>query len=154
MSVNGKGLQGLQTIFKSLLAGQVFFFAAMLFIKYKKDIPDSGEQVNKLLQIGVLLVSFAALIGGNKLFNKKTGLLRDAGLVFQEKFALYQKASIIKWAMTETACIGSIVSYFVTGNYAFIALAIVLMLIFSSYYPIKIKVVQQLGLNEQDQTAL
>ncbi|MEP6673575.1 MAG: hypothetical protein ABJA78_00405 [Ferruginibacter sp.] len=147
-------LKRLQIIFKALLTGQILFFAVAIFIKYKKLMPDSDEQLNKILQIAILVISFVCVASGIKIFNKKIQQLKDSNLPVGEKFKEYQSAVIVKWAMTEGACIIAIAGYLLTGNYAFLALAVVLLFIFSGYNPVKSRIVQQLELNDEEAATL
>jgi len=72
----------------------------------------------------------------------------------QEKFAKYRAACIMQWAMIEGPCLFCCICFFLVGNYAFLALAAVLLLLFGMLAPVKIKAALQLGLSIADMEEL
>jgi hypothetical protein len=67
-----------------------------------------------------------------------------------EKSNHYRKANLIQWTMVEVAILFSISCFLLTGNYAFAALAIALMVFFALLGPSRLKTMLQLQLNEQE----
>jgi hypothetical protein len=72
----------------------------------------------------------------------------------REKFAKYRMACIIQWAMLEGPCLFCCICFFLVGNYAFLALAVALVLLFALLTPVKIKAALQLGLSSTDMEEL
>ena len=68
----------------------------------------------------------------------------------KEKFAVYRSASIIEWALLEAPVLFCIVCFFLTGNYAFMALAVVLIFLFVLVAPSKTKTLNHLQINEAE----
>ena len=60
----------------------------------------------------------------------------------------------MQWAFLEGPGIFSIVCFFLTGNYAFIALAAVLILLFAILAPSKLKIALLLGVSEAEVSEL
>jgi hypothetical protein len=92
----------------------------------------------------------AFFFGGTFFKKKLADIKRNEKAGTKEKLDKYKTASIVQWAMLEGACLFCGVSFFITGNYAFLALALVLMLIFGMLAPIKSKIAFQLGLGISD----
>ena len=67
-----------------------------------------------------------------------------------ERFAVYRSACILQWALIEGPCLFCIIGFFLTGNYAFMALAGVLIILFAMQSPTKAKVMLHLNLSEQE----
>ena len=68
----------------------------------------------------------------------------------KSKFDMYRSASIIQWAFIEAPALFCIIGFFLTSNYAFMALAATLMLLFTMMVPSKTKAAFQLGISEAD----
>ena len=68
----------------------------------------------------------------------------------REKFALYRTACLIQWALLEGPCIFCTIGFFLTGNYAFLALVLVILFVFVMTAPSKLKMQLQLQITEAD----
>jgi hypothetical protein len=106
-------------------------------------------EFDKIFQVIGLVLSAAGYFAGTSIFKRKIIQARDM-LTTADKFALYRTACIIQWAFIEGPCIFNIIAFFLTGNYAFLALAAVLMALFAMLAPSKGKALLQLGLTEQE----
>ena len=146
----------LKIVHTAMLAGQVLFIAILFFIAYTKKIEPVLPEMDKVLQIIALLLSAGGFFLGANIFKKKLLSLRDDmnNTGVQEKFAKYRVACIIQWAMLEGPCLICCTCFFLTGNYAFLALAAVLVLLFGLLAPGKIKAALQLGLGINDMEEL
>ena len=76
--------------------------------------------------------------------------LREMQTNTKEKFLLYRAASILQWALLEGPSLFCILCFFLTGNYAFLALAIAIMFLFILMAPSKNKIVTQLQISESE----
>ncbi len=139
-----------QTLYSAFLMGQVLFLGVSIYLRQTGFGITLDESVNRILQIVALLLSVTAVLIGFKIFNKKVAAARDGSYSSGEKMAMHRAASIIQWAMTEGACLFSIVGYLLTGNWAFVGLAVALLFLFAGYYPSKNRVMMQLGLSEEE----
>ena len=146
----------LKIVHTAMLAGQVLFIAILFFMAYTKKIEPVLPEMDKPLQIIAVLLSAAGFFLGINIFKKKLLAIRDDmnnGSV-QQKFAKYRMASIMQWAMLEGPCLFCCICFFLVGNYAFLALAAVLVLLFAVLAPVKIKAALQLGLSVTDMEEL
>ena len=138
-------------IHSAMLIGQVLFIAILVYLAYHKTFAQGFTSLDKILQIIAIAFAATAFFWGINIFKKRLLLIREsrAGNV-KEMFDKYRQASIIQWAMLEGASLFCGISFFCTGNYAFLALAAVLIILFALQAPIKSKTALQLGLGIAD----
>ena len=147
---NYKGLKAMGIIHKAMLAGLVLFAAISIYmISSKTYLPSTGEDMDRVFQVIAIIFSATGFFAGTTVFKKKTLQARNIQGV-QEKFSLYRSACILQWALLEGPCIFSLAAFFLTGNYAFIGLSGVLIILFGLLAPSKAKILVQLGLDEQE----
>jgi len=146
----------LKIIHTAMLAGQVLFIAILFFLAFSNKIEAAVPGMDKALQIIAVLLSAAGFLLGSTIFKKKLLAIRDDmnATGVQEKFAKYRIACIMQWAMIEGPCLFCCICFFLVGNYAFLALAAVLVLLFGMLAPVKIKAALQLGLSVSDMEEL
>lgn len=142
----GSGIKALTIIHKVLLVGQILFIAICIFLVSAKMINPVPEELDRIFQVTALVLSAAGFFVGATLLKKKILLLRNMDADAKEKFTLYRAACIFQWALMEGPCLFCIVCFFLTGNYAFVALASVLILLFAMQAPSKVKIAFHLGL--------
>jgi uncharacterized membrane protein YbhN (UPF0104 family) len=135
----------------AMLAGQILFVAVLFYLGYTREKLPTLSNLDKILQAAAIALAAMAFFFGGTFFKKKLAdIKRNEKAGTKEKLDKYKTASIVQWAMLEGACLFCGVSFFITGNYAFLALALVLMLIFGMLAPIKSKIAFQLGLGISD----
>lgn len=145
------GLSGLIIIHKAMLIGQLIFLAICFYLVYTKSAPTGDmEDLDKILQVIAVVISVGGFLIGTSLFKKKLLQARSIEAGNAQKFDMYRAASIIQWAFIEGPSIFCIIGFFLTGNYAFMALAATLMLLFTMMVPSKTKAAFQLGISEAD----
>ncbi len=144
----GYCFKALNILHKTLLMGQIIFVAISIFIVYNKMIVSPAKEMDKLFQIITIVLAAAGYFAGSAFFKKKLIQMEELQSSAKEKFEIYRSASIIKWSLLEGPCIFSIISFVLTANYAFLALAFVLILLFTIESPTKTKVALQLGISE------
>jgi hypothetical protein len=141
----------LKILHNVLLAAQILFIAVLFYLGYTKEQIPSLRNTDKLLQVAAIALSAIAFFGGARFFKQRLLAIRaNDKATIKEKLDQYKTASIVQWAMLEGATIFCGISYFITGNAAFLALALVLMLLFGMLAPVKTKIAFQLGLNITD----
>jgi hypothetical protein len=146
----------LKIVHTAMLAGQLLFIAILFFLAYSKKIAPALPEMDKILQIVAVLLSATGFFLGTNIFKKKLLAIRDDvnNNSVQEKFAKYRVACFMQWAMLEGPCLFCCICFFLVGNYAFLALAAVLVLLFGLLAPVKIKTALQLGLSLTDMEEL
>ncbi|GAB2839177.1 hypothetical protein [Ferruginibacter profundus] len=147
-------IKALTIIHKAMLVGQILFAAVCVYIVYAKMEASPLKELDRILQVIAVVLAAGGFFAGTSLFKKKLLQARDLQADAKEKFTLYRTACIIQWALIEFPCLFSIICFFLTGNYAFIALAAVLILLFGMLAPSKVKIIFQLGISEDELNAL
>ena len=146
----GNALKALNIIHKALMTGQILFASVCIYLIYSKVVLPMGEQLYKILQVVALALTAAGIFAGMTIFKKKLAQIREMQTGAGEKFDQYRVACIIQWALMEGPSIFCIVCFFVTGNYAFLALVVVTLFLFAMTAPSKLKVLLQLQISEAD----
>jgi hypothetical protein len=138
-------------IHKAMLLGQIIATAIFLVLIITKiQTPSLGEQ-DRVFQLVALLFTAVAFFVGNIFFKKKINAIKqNSELSLQQQFEQYKTASLMQWALLEAATLFNGIAYFLVGNYSFIALAAVLILLFAMLAPNKTKMSIQLGISPKE----
>ena len=149
---SSSGFKALNILHKTLLTGQIIFMAVVVVAAYSKmQLPVVSEEMGRILQVIVLLLAAGGFFAGSALFKKQLLKIREMQIAtVKEKFTVYRSACILQWTLLEGPCLFSIICFFLTGNYAFIALTTVLILLFTMLGPAKLKIALQLGISEEE----
>ncbi len=143
-------IKRMQIVYKALLTGQIVFLVIAIFIQQQRAIPPASNELGRVLQVAAVLAALMGVAGGIYWFNGKVKALKEGNASTAEKLAQYQQSSIVKWAMAEAPILFCIISYLLTGNFSFLAFALLLMFVFAGFFPARPKVLQELGLSETD----
>ena len=136
---------------RAMFIGQLVFLCVLFFLVYRKMVSPPLVAQDKLFQVIAIVFSAVAFFAGNELFKKRLAVIKDdIGTTIKEKFEKYRSACIIQWALLEGAVLFCGICFFLAGNYAFLALAAVLALLFLMQMPDKNKMALQLGLTIAD----
>lgn len=144
------GLKALLTIHKALLIGQLLFAVIAFYLVFTNSIQAGMQHLDKALQVMAIVYSFGGVYAGTVLLRKKILAARASQGNVKAKFEIYRKACIIQWALTEGPSIFAVICFLLTRNYAFLALAAVLVLLFTMLAPSKLKIAFQLQLSEAE----
>lgn len=141
----------LQTIYRVLLYGQIFSWVLALVLVLTGLLqPFASESLDRLLQVIAVFYSFLAFFVGLQLFRRRVEAIKANELPARDKLVQYKSASLVQWALLEGAGIFCIICYVITGNWSFLALAVMLLGVFGGLNPFRQKVMLQLRLSEQD----
>jgi K+ transporter len=143
-------LKTMQTLYKALLLGQVIFWAVAIWARQRNLVPQVDIETDRALQLVAVVLAFGLIWAALAHYRKKVAALADGDLPTGEKLKAYQTVSIIKWAMTEVPCLFCGVSYLLTANWAFMALAAVILFVFAGYNPQRQLVMRELKLGGED----
>lgn len=136
---------------KAMMVGQLLFIGALFYLVYSKMLVPPMAEHEKTIQVVAILFTAATMYAGFTLFKKKLALIKEAPLAgVQEKFAKYRQASMLQWGLTEAAVLVCAICFFLTGNYALLALAAVPFLYFVSLAPVKEKTAMQLDISSSE----
>ena len=144
-TINIKALTRLHQIY---LIGQLIVAVIASFLVYSHF--SRGSQLEKPLQVMSVLLSIGGFILGNWLFKKRLINIRAMQGTALEKFKVYSETCILQWNLLQGPCLFSLVSFLITGDYAFLCLAGALLLTFVVLAPSKIKVIYDLELSDEE----
>ncbi|THU41789.1 hypothetical protein FAM09_06720 [Niastella caeni] len=137
----------------ALLIGMVMFaVTAVVAVQLVQQEPFAvtGESFQRNFQVVCVLLSALSLIAGFKIFKKKIFAARNSLQAGEKRMELYRTACILWWAMIEGPGILAGVGFILSGNYAFLALAIVHLLILLVFTPRKANIIMFLNLNSEE----
>jgi hypothetical protein len=146
MQQSNSNFVAFKLIHKAMLIGQLLALAVFCYLIFSKAQSPILKEKDRLFQIVALLFTGAAFFIGTILFKKKIAAIKENNDGLQHKFGQYKTASLIQWALLEAATLFNGIAFFLVGNYAFIALAIVLLVLFFMLAPNRTKMAIQLGL--------
>ncbi|MBK7122974.1 MAG: hypothetical protein IPH68_09305 [Chitinophagaceae bacterium] len=136
---------------KAMMIGQLIFLGVLFYMIYSKTFVPPMAEHDKIVQVAAILFTAATLFAGFTLFKKKLAFIKEDPLAgVKEKFEKYRGASTLQWGLTEAPVLFCGICFFLTGNYALLALAAVPFLYFVSLAPSKEKTALQLDISSSD----
>lgn len=151
MNRNSPTFSTFKIMHRAMFFGQLVFLAVLFFLVYRKSVSAPLAAQDKICQVIAIVFSALAFFAGNELFKRRLTAIKDGiDSAVKEKFDKYRSACIIQWALLEGAVLFCGICFFLVGNYAFLALAAVLALLFMMQMPDKNKMALQLGLSAAD----
>jgi len=144
-------LKTITIIHAALLIGQILFAGFAFFITNSAviNLKPNGDP----LFFVVPFITVAGLIAGIFISKNKLAGMNDTNSL-DEKLAIYQTTSIIRYALTEGASLFGIVTYLITGNLLFLLITGLNILYFIWLRPTKLKVEDDLNLSFEDKIAM
>ena len=137
----------LKFMHKALLTGQIIFIAVIFYLVYSHTFLPILASQQKIMQPIVLIFAAIALFTGKKLYKSKLEQIQaDINLSAKEKLIQYRSASILLWALVEAPSMVCGICLLLSGNYAFLALALVIIFYFGTLAPIKSETAVQLSI--------
>ncbi|GGF34648.1 hypothetical protein [Echinicola rosea] len=110
-----------------LLVAQIAFFTAAYFFTDRSMV--SNEELNSLFTYLIPVLVLAGIAGSNLLFRKQLAKLIETDTL-KVKLTGYLSSLVIKYALLEIPAMLSIVAYFITANYLFLGMAVVVLIVF------------------------
>ncbi len=117
----------MKIIHRAMYVGPVFFSAVITYLVASKSALDTLGTSQDIMQVIAIALAGLAIVVGEKIFKNKIVQLKETEGT-NNKLDLFRQASIIQWALIEGAALFSIIGFFMSTNYAFLALALGLIL--------------------------
>jgi len=149
MEQKGNDFKALQILHGALLTGMAMLAVIGISLVPSHGALGKGIALEKVLQVVVVLAAVGSTAAGFVLFKKRMQAISPMDPA-KTKIAAYRAAAILRWALIEAPTLLSLISFLLTGNYAFLTLGIALMLVFVVVRPAKPVIVFLLQLNEQE----
>jgi hypothetical protein len=140
----------LQLLHKIMLIMQLVFLGIVVGLVAGGLVAPSQKNLNNTLQIVAVVLAAGCYLLGTWQYKQKLLRIRESSLPPQQKWERIRMASIMLWAMLEAPTLFCIISFFLTGNYAFIGLVIALLFLFFIFGVNKQKLLLFLNMNEQE----
>ncbi len=145
----------MQSVYKTMLYVLILLMiVAFLLVQFGIIQPFVEVSTDRMLQVVAVIYCFAAVFVGLQLFRRKVDSIKISQATAREKLTKFKSASVLQWSLMESAAVFSVLCYLLTSNWAFLALAFTLLVLFGGLNPFKHKVMIQLRLSEQDVAGL
>lgn len=150
---NAPVLQTMKILHKALYIGLVIFAAVATYLVASNSASNVIGDFESIMQIIALVFTAIAVFLGEKLFKNKLLIIKEQS-DNKVKLELYRQASITQWALLEAAAIISIVGFFLSTNYAFLALTICIIIYFILLSPTEVKTSLLTGISNEELSIL
>ncbi len=148
-------IRKLSLLHKVMFFTQIAFAGICFYLSYSDTVPPGiDKETEKILQVAALVFSAAGFFGGTFLMKKKILEARAMSGTVQQKFNLFKSFAILQWAMLEGPTLLCIIIFLLSGNYALLVLAAVLLICFGMLAPTRAKVAFQLSLSDAEAAEL
>lgn len=126
-------------------------FAIIIFILVKTGkLHAANPSLERIFQLVAVFLSVVIFLIGFNLFKRKIMAARNSPGNGEARFQLYRSACIVWWVMLEGPGMFAVIGFVLTGNYAFLALAIVHVLALLTFMPRKDNIAVLLNLSSQE----
>ncbi len=145
---SGEYFKSIKIIHIALLTGVVFFMA-ISFLLQLDGFGKVGKEVSNILLIIISIFSLFGIIASNIIFkNKVNEISKKSSLKI--KMMDYRSALIVKLALIEGPSFFSVVAFLITGEYIFLGIALILIIVFLIYTPGRTKLKNDLALSKKE----
>lgn len=142
--------KALKILHLGITAGLLIFAVAILLLFQTGNLKAIDPSLERILQAVAVMLTVTLLLIGFNLFKRKMMEARNSASAGEARMQRYRTACIIWWAMIEAPGLFSVVCFFMTGNYAFIALAAFHILLLLLFMPRKENIIVLLNLNNKE----
>ncbi|HSU27999.1 MAG TPA: hypothetical protein VLJ68_06445 [Chitinophagaceae bacterium] len=151
----GSYIRALRILAIALMVGVIVFYILAVALRLV-DFMDTTllQDYAVYIVIGLGVVAALFFIGGRNFFNKKIETIKNSSETIGEKLNLYRSALIICYAAFEGIAIFAIILFIVTGNFWFSGIVFLMLLAMISKFPTRQRVIDQLGLDWNEQQEL
>lgn len=145
---SGGYFKSIKIVHIALVVGIVFFTLVSILLQIK-GFGTVGQEIDNVLLIVVPIFALIGIFASTLVFkNKLNGIRKKSSL--KEKMEEYRSALIIKFALIEGPSFFVVVSYLLTGNYIYLGILVILIIVFLIYTPNKTKFINDLELTKND----
>ncbi|MDJ1499342.1 hypothetical protein [Xanthocytophaga agilis] len=133
----------------ALMMGQILFAIVTFYIGQTSPLP-GNEELKQTFTYLIPLVALTCLAAAFLLF---TILLKKAKekASLSQKISAYGTAMIVRYALLEAPSLLSIIAFFLTGNYTFLSVFGLVIILFIFLRPSKDKLIQELELDSNEE---
>ena len=132
----------------------MFFASFAVFINQTQGAVVAGDEVLRTMFMIMIPLFFLVTFVVSKLVAGKKLKLAKEVAELKTKMESYRAVNIIKYALLEGTVFFAIITYLLTGELLLLGFAVMIMLLFATYYPTKEKLMRELELNREEQAIL
>ena len=145
---SGGYFKSIKIVHIALVIGVVLFALAAVFLQINGFHTADQEFIIFFLVV-VSMFALFGIIASNLIFKKKLRTIRGKPHL-KVKMEEYRTALITKLALIEGPAFFAVVAYLVTGDYIFLGITFVLIIVFLIYTPSKTKFINDLELTKNE----
>lgn len=151
-----KSVRAMQVLCIALVAGVVLFALIIVGLNMTSGpaLKEKDVAFGNILLYVVAGVAIVCALVSRKLYNKGLAGLVDSKESLAERLNQYRAVLILYMAPCEGAALFAIIALFLTGNYYFLVIAAVMLMLMFNKLPWKAKLIDELKLEWQDQQEL
>jgi protein-S-isoprenylcysteine O-methyltransferase Ste14 len=131
-------------------AGLFLFTVALIIASRSGHLTGTDSNLERTLQGVAAVLSVGVLLIGFRLFKRKMLQARNSTLGGVARMQQYRTACILWWAMIEAPGLFAGICYYLSGNFAFLALAAFHLLVLLMFMPRKDNIVVLLNLTSKE----
>jgi hypothetical protein len=147
-------LRGIRILFAAIIAGAVIFSVIVIVLNaMEKTVSPLIEYENIILVAGIAIALICLIIAGNG-YNKGVTVAKDSLISLPGKLNQYRSSLILYIALCEGPALLGIILFFLTGNYLFFIITVIMLGAMLAKIPSKKRVADNLGLDWQQQQEL
>ncbi len=148
-------IRGISILTIALITGVVVFFIIGVVLTLIGFVETNAlKEISTYIFIGLSFVAILVFIGYRNFFNKKINAIKNTAETTKEKLNLYRSALIKCLAAFEGIALFSVILFMLTGNYWFGGIVLLMLFAMLSNFPTRQRVIDQLGLDWNEQQEL
>ncbi|MDJ1472497.1 hypothetical protein [Xanthocytophaga flava] len=133
----------------ALMMGQILFAIVTFYIS-QTSLSSGNEELKQTFTYLVPLVALIGIAAAFLLFNILLKKAREKSSL-SEKISAYGTAMIVRYALLEAPSLLSIIAFFLTGDYTFLSVFGIVIILFIFLRPSKDKLIQELELDPNEE---
>ena len=149
MANAASALQTMKILHRAFSLGVLIFAGVVTFLVASKSASNVIADFESTMQIMAVVLAVAAVFIGERIFKNKLLVIREEKDL-RVKIDLYRQASIVQWALLEGAALFSIIGFYLSTNYAFLALAVFIIIYFIMLTPNATKINLLTGITPEE----
>lgn len=145
--------KGLYILHIAFIIGLFVFSIIAAFLVITGAMGQDKNNMNSILQFLVPVLVIGGIIGGLGFYRSRLNVIKQTPEL-KDKLGNYRGAMILRVAMMEFPALFSIIAFLLTGNYLFLGLAGLVIIIFLMLIPLKERVSNDLELSTQERSII
>ena len=147
-------IRAIRILFIALIAGVVMFLAIIIGLSKLKAIPVKDTGMDNIFLIAASVIAVVCIISGMTVYKKRITEIANSTNGLDQKLEQYRAALILYLALGEGAALFSVICLFITANYWFVGITVVMLTMMFLKNPTKSRLTSDLQLSSQEEQEL